>query len=286
MPKRYFSERPKKALFFDLNRTLIDDRSSRRACFVSVLNEFTGRWDKEGTDWNPQQIALQYERQYERHLRKSLRLNKRRKLSTLKLQKASIRAVLKPYPLVVNDEFLRVFFKHMKQQQPHHYKLYPNTLNTLTKLSSSYKLGLISNRSNIDLARIGLSKHFTPDQIITPLNSKSRKPSSRIFRYAVSKLGVRPSEALMIGDSWKNDIIGATTAGLDAIWVRRGKGGDGNGGWSGASGGGGDGPGSSGSGARTGVSKGTRTSNDIAYRKLGKKQLLIIHNLEQLMEIL
>lgn len=274
MPKSYFSSHPKKALFFDLNRTLIDDKGSKRACFVSVLNEFTGRWDKRGVDWNPHKVALQYER----HLHQALRTKNRRKPSTrnkhnssvlrnsLRLQKSALRAAFKPYPLVINDEFLRVFLKHMKQQQPHHYKLYPDTLSTLSKLANTYKLGLISNRSNIDLTRVGLSKHFTTDQLITPHNSKSRKPSARIFRYALAEFGVRPSEAVMIGDSWKNDIIGATTAGLDAIWLKRGKGG----------------------GVMTGDGAGDRNkaSAMTAYRKLGRKKLLIIKSLEQLLDIL
>lgn len=277
MPKSYFSSRPKKALFFDLNRTLIDDKASRRACFISVLNDFTARWDKERTEWDPHKIALQYERNLQSL--KAKKGKKRVKLSTLSQQKKALRAALKPYPLIVNDAFLRVFFKHMRQQQPHHYKLYPNTLSTLSKLAASYKLGLISNRSNIDLARIGLSKHFTPEQLITPLNSKSRKPSPRIFRYALSTFGVHPSEAVMIGDSWRNDIVGAASAGMDAIWLqrenRRGSGGSRN-----------DRSGGSARTSRVRADGSGVQSGVIAHRKLGKKKLPIISDIAQLLDIL
>jgi HAD superfamily hydrolase (TIGR01549 family) len=44
------------------------------------------------------------------------------------------------------------------------------------------------------------------------------KPDVRIFERALTRLECDPHEAVMIGDSWENDIIGARAAGIPAIW--------------------------------------------------------------------
>ena len=47
------------------------------------------------------------------------------------------------------------------------------------------------------------------------------KPDSRIFEIALEKLCVEPSDAVMIGDSWEEDILGAYKAGIRAVWFNR-----------------------------------------------------------------
>ena len=49
------------------------------------------------------------------------------------------------------------------------------------------------------------------------------KPAKAFFRGALQDLGVRPSEAVMIGDDLPNDIGGAEAAGLAGVLVRTGK---------------------------------------------------------------
>lgn len=44
------------------------------------------------------------------------------------------------------------------------------------------------------------------------------KPRPEIFHHALEKLGVRPREALMVGDGINSDIRGANNAGIDACW--------------------------------------------------------------------
>lgn len=45
------------------------------------------------------------------------------------------------------------------------------------------------------------------------------KPDPRIFQHTLGLLDVDASEAVMVGDSIKADIKGATNAGLEAVWV-------------------------------------------------------------------
>ena len=44
------------------------------------------------------------------------------------------------------------------------------------------------------------------------------KPDPAIFRFALDRLGVPADEAVMVGDSWAADIVGARRAGIRAVW--------------------------------------------------------------------
>jgi putative hydrolase of the HAD superfamily len=46
-----------------------------------------------------------------------------------------------------------------------------------------------------------------------------RKPHPRIFTDALAALSVEPQEALFVGDSPLDDIVGAKRVGMDIAWV-------------------------------------------------------------------
>jgi HAD superfamily hydrolase (TIGR01549 family) len=48
-----------------------------------------------------------------------------------------------------------------------------------------------------------------------------RKPDPAIFELALRSVGVSPNEAIMLGDSWANDVMGAIGAGIAAAWLDR-----------------------------------------------------------------
>ena len=48
-----------------------------------------------------------------------------------------------------------------------------------------------------------------------------RKPHSVIFQQALTELGVKPENAMHVGDRLQADIEGARHAGLTAVWMRR-----------------------------------------------------------------
>jgi putative hydrolase of the HAD superfamily len=47
------------------------------------------------------------------------------------------------------------------------------------------------------------------------------KPDPGFFRLAIDEAGVQPHEALMVGDSYRADVRGAWSAGMDAVWLDR-----------------------------------------------------------------
>lgn len=50
------------------------------------------------------------------------------------------------------------------------------------------------------------------------------KPDPAFFRSACARLGVAPKDTMMIGDSYKNDFMGAQEAGLNATLIQRSEG--------------------------------------------------------------
>ncbi len=47
------------------------------------------------------------------------------------------------------------------------------------------------------------------------------KPNPAFFRMALERAGVPAAEALMVGDSYRADVRGAWSAGMDAVWLDR-----------------------------------------------------------------
>jgi YjjG family noncanonical pyrimidine nucleotidase len=98
--------------------------------------------------------------------------------------------------------------------------LLPNAHEVLQYLQPKYPLHIITNGfDEVQSVKMEAGKitHFFRE-IITSQNSGYKKPDSRIFKYALKKVGATPSECLMIGDSFPSDIVGATRAGIDAVF--------------------------------------------------------------------
>jgi YjjG family noncanonical pyrimidine nucleotidase len=98
--------------------------------------------------------------------------------------------------------------------------LLPNAQETLKYLQPKYPLHIITNGfDEVQSVKmeVGQITHFFRE-IITSQNSGYKKPDSRIFEYALKKVGAFAGECLMIGDSFQSDIVGATRAGIDAVF--------------------------------------------------------------------
>lgn len=94
------------------------------------------------------------------------------------------------------------------------------TKEILNQLSNDYLLALISNfYGNVEtvLAELSLKKYFT--SIVDSAVVGIRKPDPKILEIALNKLGVNPNDAVMIGDSYNNDIAPAKLIGCETIWI-------------------------------------------------------------------
>lgn len=104
-------------------------------------------------------------------------------------------------------------------------KLFPEVKETLIFLKNKkYKIGLISNTISdlfIEeiLGKFKIKKFF--DSIVTSAQTRIRKPRPEIFKKALKELNVIESQAIMIGDSLKSDILGAKRLGIKTIYIKR-----------------------------------------------------------------
>ena len=92
---------------------------------------------------------------------------------------------------------------------------------TLEKLYKKYPMVLVSNfYGNVEtvLADFDLRKYFKT--IVESAVVGIRKPDPRIFMLGVEALGLQPQEVLVVGDSYKKDIVPAETIGCRVAWLK------------------------------------------------------------------
>ena len=92
----------------------------------------------------------------------------------------------------------------------------------LQQLTPHYPAALVSNfdhgpTAHAILARDGVAQLF--QHIVVSDGHGWRKTHRRIFDDTLKLLGASAHEALFIGDSLEDDVIGAQTAGLDVAWI-------------------------------------------------------------------
>lgn len=89
----------------------------------------------------------------------------------------------------------------------------------LEYLNKKYELSIITNGFNdvqgIKLSACGLDRFF--GHVFTSDSIGARKPSAEIFEHALDTVGTTSSQALMIGDNPKTDILGAQNAGITPL---------------------------------------------------------------------
>jgi putative hydrolase of the HAD superfamily len=114
-----------------------------------------------------------------------------------------------------------VAYEHTKTA---YLKPLPGVVPTIMTLKN-YKLGVISNGRTIKQWEklVGLRLHHFFDTVITSEECGCEKPAVRIFEAALKALKVKPSEAVMVGDKYESDIIGARNAGMHAVWIKKGR---------------------------------------------------------------
>jgi HAD superfamily hydrolase (TIGR01549 family) len=59
------------------------------------------------------------------------------------------------------------------------------------------------------------------DVLVTSEDVGVAKPDPAIFHAALEQLACRAEQVVMVGDSWENDIVGASQVGIRSIWLNR-----------------------------------------------------------------
>ena len=97
-------------------------------------------------------------------------------------------------------------------------QLFDDVLPALNALRGNYTMGLLSN-GNTYPERCGLEGFF--QFVVFAQDYGIQKPDPRLFEIAIEQAECAKHQLLHVGDSFRNDIIGAKQAGVKSIWLNR-----------------------------------------------------------------
>lgn len=101
--------------------------------------------------------------------------------------------------------------------------LFEDTMPALSALRArGLKVGLVSNL-DMPLDRfcpeVNLDPHL--DFVVISHEVGIEKPHPGIFEMALERAGAPPSQAIMVGDQYHSDVLGALAAGIQPLWLDR-----------------------------------------------------------------
>lgn len=100
---------------------------------------------------------------------------------------------------------------------------YPETIEVLKKLKKKYKLVLLSNTDSFSLEPV-LEKYQLGelfDEVLLSYKEGFLKTEKVLFEKALKKIKIRPSDAIMVGDSIASDMKGAEKVGIKGVLIDR-----------------------------------------------------------------
>jgi len=115
------------------------------------------------------------------------------------------------------DELNSLFVK------PDLWELFPEVPGTIARLrSAGLRLAIVSNwDSNLETLCKNLGIDGSFDVIAASSVVGVSKPDPRIFQHVLSLLGVKPDEAVHVGDTLRDDVWGARASSVTPVWLRR-----------------------------------------------------------------
>ncbi|MBN1161387.1 MAG: HAD family hydrolase [Dehalococcoidales bacterium] len=206
-----------KAVFFDLYQTLVRYQPSQEELEAEALKSF-------GFDVSPEKlrhpVLTANEYIYQQIAKRPLSQRSREEVMALYIEYQRI--VLKEAGLEAEEKVVMGLLG-MMQQAKMDLVLFDDVPGALDDLKKrGLKLGLISNIERdmtATLEKLGLASRL--DSVVTSQDAGFTKPQPEIFNYALDKAGVKPDEAVYIGDQYQVDVIGAERAGMKGILLDR-----------------------------------------------------------------
>jgi len=105
---------------------------------------------------------------------------------------------------------------------PRQTSFYPETPRLLENLKGRYKLGVVTNFMDGPIARRifdDLDYKNIFDSLIISAEVGYMKPAPILFEKALEELDTKPENALMVGDSYDADIVGAHAVGVRGVLI-------------------------------------------------------------------
>jgi HAD superfamily hydrolase (TIGR01549 family) len=208
-----------KAVFFDWFNTLAHYHPPREELEQQALEELGFSVPLQTVS---QGLYLADKNFYEENAR--LPLRRRSREEATKVYMGFQQIVLKEAGIPPTDELVMQLTARMRQLNANmKFVLYDDVLHTLKAIKNKkLTIGLLSNlqRGIDEMCReLGITEYI--DFSVTSGEVGEDKPKPPIFLRALELAKVKPSEAIHIGDQYRNDVMGARGVGITALLLDR-----------------------------------------------------------------
>ena len=112
------------------------------------------------------------------------------------------------------DEFIEEAYVFFLEER-HKVEFFDDVITVLEKLSSKYKLGVLTN-GNADIKKLGIDHMF--EFSLSSVDVKSNKPDQGHFVKAKELSQISFQNTLHVGDHPVNDVYGARKLGINVMW--------------------------------------------------------------------
>lgn len=190
-----------KVVLFDLDNTLID----RQSAAVKLMKDIILEDFPEGSysdEYRCELLDKLYKWDYEGHKPKEFSFGKYIEVTG------------------INDRDWQYYNSMWEKRLKDYTELFAKSIETLEYLRGKYRLAMLTNGSVISqqgkLDTININEYF--EEIVISGTYQIHKPDKRIFQIVLDKLDVQPYEVVYVGDGLVNDVQGALSMGMKAIW--------------------------------------------------------------------
>lgn len=203
-----------RAILFDLDDTLFDHRHSSRVGLTAVQQRFDGRLAGA-----IEEVEAVYRRLLDEWHPKVLDGS----MSMDESRVERFRILLSDADYQATDEEAIAATKCYREAYDDAYQAVPGAIELLRLLKSEARIGVVTNHVVEEqvqkVAAIGVEPFI--DELVVSEEVGVAKPDPHIFHTALERLGCAADSAVMIGDSWSADVVGATGVGIRTIWLNR-----------------------------------------------------------------
>ena len=121
---------------------------------------------------------------------------------------------------------LKEYWQNLLNNYRHTIQLYPETLETLEKLSKNFELTIISNAKRefieIQLEETKLKPYFT--HVFSSLSDFNKvKKLPEVYKHILTLLKIQPHEIIHVGDSKEFDYVSPRKIGIKSFYLNREK---------------------------------------------------------------
>jgi 2-haloacid dehalogenase len=101
------------------------------------------------------------------------------------------------------------------------WKPWPDTVEALQKLSTRFRLAIVSNVDDDLFAGTRPKLQVDFHEVITAQQAQAYKPSLKMFELALNRIDAPAHRVLHVGQSIYHDVVPAQALGLATVWINR-----------------------------------------------------------------